>query len=95
MVKSSSSYSDAVKKAVLSAKPGDVPDPVRDNAAFYIFRIEEKTTQPLNDVHEEVLQKLKETHLSQYLGELYNRFHANIQRPEFFFQLDAGGSPKR
>jgi parvulin-like peptidyl-prolyl isomerase len=90
MVKPTSSYSDAVKKAVLSSKTGDVTDPIRDAAAFYIFKVEEKTTQSLNDVHEDVVQRLKEDHVRQYLGELYDRFQANIQRPDFFFQLNAG-----
>ncbi len=89
-VKADSPFPEDIKKAVAALKPGEVSEPVRQGNAFYIIRVEEKSTQTLNEVREPINQTLRQEYLGKYLTELRQRFAPKIEKPEFFLQLNAG-----
>ncbi|MGD1093358.1 MAG: peptidylprolyl isomerase [Bryobacteraceae bacterium] len=82
----STSYPDAIKKAVLALKPGEVSDPVQLPGAYYIIRVDDKTLQSINDVRESIIQEIRQQHLGDYITGLRQRFAPQILKPEFFLQ---------
>jgi len=94
-VKFNSSYPDEMKRTVFALKPHGVSDPVRIGSAFYIIRLEEKTSQPLSEVREAIILDIRQEHVKQYVGALQKRFTPEILKPEFFLQYQgkAPGKP--
>ena len=66
-IRGSDRLPDAIKTAVLSLKPGDVSEPVRQPAGFYLFRLEELGAQPLDEVRVQIMNELRNTRFSEWL----------------------------
>ncbi len=66
---STSPYADDLKKAIFALKVGEVSSPYRQNNGLLLVQLEEKTTQPLNEVIEPIVQELRQTHLNDYANE--------------------------
>jgi hypothetical protein len=89
VVKPTSSYPNDMKKAVFSLKPGEISDPVRQPSAYYVIRCEERSTQPIEEVRETIVQEIRQAHLSEFIRNLQARFTPKIEKPEFFSQPSA------
>ncbi len=50
---------EPMKSAVLTTKPGEITEPLRQAAGFYIFRVEEVGTQPFAEVQERIAKELE------------------------------------
>ena len=85
-VKPSSSYPEEVKKAVFALEPGKVTDPIRQVSAFYVIRVEEKSTQPVNEVMEPISQEIRQAHVTEWFQNLTKRFEPTVESVEFFTQ---------
>ncbi len=64
-----SSIPPDIKKALGEAKPGDVTDPVRQAKGFYIFRIQDITVQPLEQVQASIAEELRGQQLNKWLDQ--------------------------
>jgi peptidyl-prolyl cis-trans isomerase C len=84
VVKPTSSYSDDIKRAVFALKAGEVTDPVRQPAGYYVIRVEEKSVQPLQEVIEPIIQEIRQNHLNDFMNDLTKRFDPAIENQEFF-----------
>ncbi|MFB3827700.1 MAG: peptidylprolyl isomerase [Bryobacteraceae bacterium] len=60
---------EAIRAAVFALKPGEVSEPVRQPNGFYLFRAEEITTRPFDQVKDEIFNELKQTRFKQWLEE--------------------------
>ncbi len=49
---------------------GDISEPVKDNARYYVFRVAEKRTMPFEDVKADVEKALSNAKLMQRLDEI-------------------------
>jgi parvulin-like peptidyl-prolyl isomerase len=85
-VKPTSSYPDDFKKAVLALAQGEISEPLRQPSGYYVIRAEEKTTAPIADVRESIIQDIRQAHLGDFINSLRQRFTPKIERPEFFQQ---------
>ena len=83
-VHASSPLPDNVKRAIFALKPGEVTDPLRLSAAFYIFQLEETNVPPLNQVSEDVIQDLKKQHINEWMQGLTRRFQPVVEDQKFF-----------
>jgi peptidyl-prolyl cis-trans isomerase C len=97
-VKPSSSYPDEVKKAVFALNSGQVTDPLRQVSAFYIIRVEDKSTQPVNEVLDPISREIRQAHVTEWFQNLTKRFEPTVESVEFFTQtskpLPAQPAPK-
>jgi parvulin-like peptidyl-prolyl isomerase len=59
-----------IAKALFSGKVGDVTEPVRQGTGFYIFRIQEVATQPLDEVQVAINDELRNQQVTKWLEEL-------------------------
>jgi len=86
VVNTNSSYSADVKKAVLALKEGEVTDPLRQASAFYIIRVEQKTTQPVDELRVAIGDEIRQTHLNEWLTTVGKKFEPEVENVQFFTQ---------
>jgi hypothetical protein len=86
VVNTNSSYSADVKKAVLALKEGEVTDPLRQASAFYIIRVEQKTTQPVDELRGAIGDEIRQTHLNEWLTGVGKKFEPEVENVQFFTQ---------
>ena len=84
VIKISSEYPPELKNAVFAMKPGEISEPLRQPTAFYIIRVEERGSQPVNEVREPIVQALRNEHMNQWMKELNATYQAVIKDPDFF-----------
>jgi parvulin-like peptidyl-prolyl isomerase len=103
-IKATSSFAEDFKKSVFAMKAGDIGEPLRQNAALYIIRLDEKSVEPYKDVVENITQELKANHRNLWLTDLNKRFNPAVVRQEFFLQpekylkelaIPQGAAPKQ
>lgn len=93
-ITSTSPYTEEVKKAIFALKVGEVSSPFRQNTGFLLIRLEEKTTQPLNEVIEPIVQEIRQTHLNDYMNSLNRRFQPAVKDTDFFLKPETFLAPQ-
>ncbi len=58
-----------IKAAVFAVKAGQVTDPVRQPNGFYVFRVEEITTPPFDQIRANLVEQIKNAKFSEWLQE--------------------------
>jgi parvulin-like peptidyl-prolyl isomerase len=79
-----SSYPESIRKAVFALSPGGVSDPVRIATGFYILRLEKKNPRPIDEVRAEIIQAVRQEHLSEVMNTLNSRFTPVVKNNDFF-----------
>lgn len=67
VVAKNASIPEAAKKAIFEAKAGEIAGPVRMPNGFYVFRIEELVTPPLEQVRAQLLEQAKNAKFGAWL----------------------------
>lgn len=93
VVKAVSEYPADFKRAVFALKPGEISEPIRQPTAYYIVRLEEKGSQPLNEVREPIVQVLRNEHMNQWMKELSAKYLAEIKDADFLKTAGAAAAP--
>ncbi len=84
LVKAVGEYPAELKTAVFALKPGEISEPIRQPTAYYIVRLEEKGSQPVDEVREKIIQTLRNDHMNQWMKDMNTSYQAVIKDPEFF-----------
>jgi hypothetical protein len=84
LVTRDNSFKPEIKDAVFALSNDEVSDPIRSGTYFYIIKIKEKAVQPLSNVHDQIVQELKQKHFAEWNQEINKRFKPTIERPDFF-----------
>ena len=84
LVTRENSFKQEIKDATFALRDGDVSDPIRSGNFFYIIKIKERTVRPVSEVHETIIQELKQKHFTDLMYDLQKRFKPEIMRPDFF-----------
>ena len=91
VIKINSSYPAELKNAALALKPGDVSDPVKvAGFAYYIVRCQQKSAQPLTEVHSAIVLELRQQHNDELVKQLQQRYLPVIERPDALVQIGIG-----
>ncbi len=93
VIKAVSEYPADFKSAVFALKPGEIGEPLRQPTAYYIFRLEEKGTQPVDEVREPIVQALRNDHMNQWMKDINTSFQAVIKDPDYFKSFGGPASP--
>ncbi len=91
VIKAVSDYPSEFKSAVFALKPGEISEPLRQPTAYYIVRLEEKGTQPVDEVREPIVQAVRNDHMNQWMKDMAASYQAVIKDSDFFKTL--GGPP--
>ena len=78
------SYPEPMKQAVFGLKDGEISDPVRQPAGFYIFKTSARTTQPYAEVASSIAPKLKQEKFNQWFTGLQKQYRPKIEKPDYF-----------
>jgi parvulin-like peptidyl-prolyl isomerase len=91
VIKITSSYPAELKNAALALKPGEVSDPVKiQGFAYYIVRCQEKSAQPLQEVHSAIVLELRQQHNDELVKQLQQRYLPVVAKPDALIQIGIG-----
>ena len=93
VVNATSKQPPELKRAAVALQPGEVTDPVRQVAGFYVIRAEDKTTQSMAELYEPIVQELRQTHVNEWFAAIRTRFTAEIENPLFFARPPQSPAP--
>jgi len=94
VIKAVGDFPPELKSVVFALKPGEIGEPLRQPTAFYIFRVEEKGTQPVDEVREAIIHTLRNEHFNQWMKEVTAGYKAVIKDPDLLKSLGAPPSGK-
>jgi peptidyl-prolyl cis-trans isomerase C len=73
-----------IKKAVFALKQGEVSDPIRQAVAYYIVKVDERTTQPFSEVQKVVAAEVKQERFQKWMADEQKQFEVSVELPGFF-----------
>jgi peptidyl-prolyl cis-trans isomerase C len=93
VIKAVSEYPAELKSAVFALKAGDISEPIRQPTAYYVIRVEEKGSQPLEEVREPIVQALRNEHMNLWMKDMNSGYQAVIKDSDFFKTFAAPAQP--
>ena len=84
---------DNIKSAIFSLKPGQVSDPVRTPAGFYLFRLEDLSPEPYEKVGNDIFVEIRQTRFGELIETQRKSISVKIENQDFFTQ--AASAPAR
>jgi peptidyl-prolyl cis-trans isomerase C len=83
-IKAASDYPADLKNAVFALKAGEVSEPIHQPTAFWIVRLEEKGTQPVDELRENIILAIRNEHMNQWMKDMNTSYQAVIKDPSYF-----------
>jgi len=78
------SSSDALKTVVFALKAGDISEPVRQPAGFYLVRVDEFRAQPFDVVQGQVDEDIRNEKFNAWQGELQKQWAVKVENQNYF-----------
>lgn len=73
-----------IRTAISSLKPGQVSDPVRVTNGYYLFRLEELTTQSYDQVRDDIFMEIRQSRFNEWLEKIRKSLDVKIENEAFF-----------
>ncbi|MEX2260368.1 MAG: peptidylprolyl isomerase [Bryobacteraceae bacterium] len=83
-VRQSDQLPDIIKSAVFVLKQGEISQPVRQPNGFYLFRAEEVSAQPYEQVRDEIFNQLRQARFKQWLDTTGTKLDIKVENETFF-----------
>lgn len=90
-IRASDKIDEPIKSVIFKLKKGELSEPVRAPNGYYIFRAEEVTLQPYEQVSSDVVNELRSRRASQWIEELQKSVKVTVDN-EAFFRNPTGSS---
>ncbi len=84
VIKGTSPFPDEVKKAIFSLKVGGISEPVKTSNGYYIFRVDEITKQPYEQVREQIYTNLKSQRFQVAWQAIQDKNKVKVENEDFF-----------
>lgn len=75
---------DTIRDAIFALKPGQVSEPVRQPNGYYLFRAEEITVRPYNEVREEIQNDLRQARFKEWMDQTTRSLNVKIENDAYF-----------
>lgn len=75
---------ESIRSVVFALKAGEVSDPVRQPNGFYIFRAEEVSQRPLEQVREQLVKQMQSERLQEWLKSTTKSLSIKFENEQFF-----------
>lgn len=85
---------EAIRSVVFSLKTGEISDPIRQPSGFWIFRAEESSTKPYDEVRDSIFTELKQARMREWLEATTKSLDIQFQDEAFFAGTGGGGPAK-
>jgi peptidyl-prolyl cis-trans isomerase C len=86
---------EAVRDAILKLRKGDVSDPVPQSNGYYIFRCEEVSYRPYEDVRDEIFSMLKQQYYSEWVDQMRRAATVVYNSAEFVGAVPLNTLPRK
>jgi len=73
-----------IRRAVLSAKAGDVTDPIKAANGYYIFKIESIGVAPYDTLEKDLWKEVQTKGITEWLSALKNQNTIKVENEDFF-----------
>jgi len=80
---------EEIKNAIFALKPGEVSGVLRVASGFYLFRLEEITTQPYEKVRDDIFIEIRQKRFEAWFNEVRSGLDVKIVNPDFFTKAAA------
>ncbi|MBM3774419.1 MAG: hypothetical protein FJW37_04570 [Acidobacteria bacterium] len=84
VIRRSDSVPDAIRTAVFQLKSGEITDPVRQPNGFYVFRCEEISLRPIEEVRGEVAEEARQAKLREWIEGITRSLSVKFENEAFF-----------
>jgi parvulin-like peptidyl-prolyl isomerase len=78
------SIPEDIKATIFALKPGEVSEPVRQPNGFYVFRLEEISTQGYDEVKDAIFKELKEAGFKQWFEAQQKQVNVKFENESYF-----------
>lgn len=75
---------EAIRNAIFALKSGEMSQPVRQPNGFYLFRVEEVSTRPFQQVRDEVFNEVKQRRFRQWMEQTEKSLNIKYESEAFF-----------
>jgi peptidyl-prolyl cis-trans isomerase C len=75
---------ESIRSVVFALKAGEVSEPVRQPNGFYIFRADEVSQRPLEQVREQLVKQLQSERLQEWLKSTTKSLNIKFENEQFF-----------
>ena len=86
-IRKSDKIPDNIRVAIFALKPGEVSEPVRAPNGYYLFRCEETSVVPYEQVQSELVQELRQTRFHEWMQAVQKSIRVTIEDEAFFKSL--------
>ena len=83
-IRKSDKIPEAIRSVIFSLKAGEVSPPVRQPNGFYLFRVEELTVEPFEQVRQNLYTELKGARFKQWMDAMQKGINLKIENQSFF-----------
>jgi parvulin-like peptidyl-prolyl isomerase len=73
-----------VKNAIFALKAGGISEVVKLANGFYVFKVDEFSTQPFTEVSAQIQEKLRQQRFDAWLKGIQGRFSVKLENHDFF-----------
>ncbi len=96
VIKRTDNLPDNIKTTIFSLKPGQVSDPLRVPAGFWVFRLEDLTVEPYEGkVRDDIFIEIQQGRFNEWKDKLQKSLDVKIVNEDFFSKTTASaGAPK-
>lgn len=79
-----------IRSAIFALKPGQVTEPLRVPTGFYLFRVEEITTQSYDAVRDDIFVEIQQKRFDEWREKIQKSLDVKIVNEDFFTKTAAG-----
>jgi len=83
-IRKSDKIPEAIRSVIFALKAGEVSQPVRQPNGFYLFRVEELTVEPFEQVRQNIYTELKGERFKQWMESMQKGISLKIENQGFF-----------
>lgn len=93
-IQRSDKWPEDIKSVIFALKPGQVSEPVRTPAGFYLFRLEDLTVQSYDQVRDTVFLSIRQERFQKWMDDMKKAVDIRIDNPDFFNKTMASAGTK-
>ena len=94
-VRRSDNVPEPIRTAIFALKAGEVSEPVRQPNGFYLFRAEEISQRPVDEVRGEIVNDLKQVQFKNWMEDTNRSVNVKFENDAFFTAPAAPASPAK
>jgi peptidyl-prolyl cis-trans isomerase C len=91
--KKSDQLPEVIKTALFALKTGGVTDPIRMANGFYVFRAEEVTQPPFEQIKDQVTQEVQQKKFKEWIDQTNKSLNFKVESEEYFSQQPSQPTP--